>query len=184
MKTLANSTLNPVATNFTLNDKNFIGKPYSKLNFSFKRKFSLLIFTFILSFGIFSQSYGQCSNYTWTNSSGCDWDITFFDNAGIPIIASMTTATAGGGPSTVPPSLCFGCSTSFTGGSVEFSNACGCIIIVPLTAGGVFTNIATDCANQGCSSINCSGSPSTTQISVSWNPSGLTCTAEATIDIQ
>jgi len=184
MKTLTNPILNPVATNFTLNDKNLIVKPHSKLNFSFKRKFIILVFSFILSFGIFSQSYGQCSNYTWTDSSGCDWDIEFIDDFGNGIVASMTTATAGGG-GTIPPSLCFGCNTTFgLNGVVRFTNACGCVIEINLLGGGVNSTIASDCAALGCTTISCSGSPSTTQISVTPTTLGSNCQYEYTIVIQ
>ena len=139
----------------------------------------MIISTMVLAFLTFTKNAsGQCMNYNWTNNSGCDWDITFYDNMGTAIAASKATAPALSGTGTVPPGgNCFACGANMNGGRVDFVNVCGCTISISLLSGGTVTTVVNDCANQGCGTINCSTSPTTSSISVvrTIPPGGIPC---------
>ena len=143
---------------------------------------SIMVFSFLT---LTKNASGQCMNYNWTNNSGCDWDITFYDNAGIALAASTVTATALSGTGTVPPGgNCFDCMATMAGGRVDFVNACGCIISISLLGGGIVTTVINDCASQGCSPISCSTSPTTSSISVTRStPPTFPCLYNYTITI-
>ncbi|NUM32880.1 MAG: hypothetical protein HUU47_11235 [Bacteroidetes bacterium] len=147
-----------------------------------KKKITILM---VLAFLTLSKNVvAQCINYTWTNNSGCDWEITFFDNMGVSIAASKATATALSGTPTIPTGGgCFSCLANMNGGRIDFVNSCGCTISISLLAGGTVTTVINDCASQGCTPISCSNSPTTSSISAIANTPSFPCTYNYTITI-
>ena len=145
------------------------------------------IFALVLLFIITSSAFevqAQTLKYTWDNQSGCDWEITLYDNATPPVaytVAGLAPAFTGVG--TIPTSGCLGAPLRVPTTFKFVDPNCGCLIQVTLpTAGTTVTGVDTICAAQGCTP--CHPSTPTTQISVTpVNPS-LTCTVEYAIVIQ
>jgi hypothetical protein len=147
-----------------------------------KRGF-ILIAILVIS-GLSFKTKAQCMNYTWTNNSGCDWNITFYDNTGTAIALSVATATALSGPVTVPSGgNCFACNANMINGRIDFTNSCGCTISFNLLAGGTVLSVGTVCSGMGCSLISCSGSPTTSSITVTQTTTGVPCLYEYIITI-
>ena len=142
------------------------------------KKFILLLT--LIGFGFSNRIEAQCINYNWTNNSGCDWNIKFYDNAGNNIAISNATATASSGTPTVPSGGgCFGCNSLMAGGRID----CGCTISIPLLAGTTVTTVIADCALQGCSTISCSGTPVTSSIAAIRSTPGFPCANFYTITL-
>ncbi len=147
-----------------------------------KKIFAQVLLFIITSFAF--QVKAQTIKYTWDNQSGCDWEITVYNDATPPVAytaAGLAPATSGIG--TVPSSGCLSILGTFPGKIKFVDPNCGCEITVLLpTSGTTVTSIGTICAAQGCTP--CHPTNPTTQISVSPISPNLTCAEEYAIVIQ